>query len=123
MSRAKSLPEREYYRLIELLDPSLTHYEFFLTKPPLPKADWSDDKALLKAIPERYPYMEGYPGLSFFNYDYQMVTITEAELAFLQVCDNNRDKLTVEDLLQEQRLELDRVRSLQERQLIILSKS
>lgn len=124
MSRAKSLPEREYYRLIELLDPSLTHYEFFLTKPPLPKANWSDDDTLLKAIPDRYPYMEGYPGLSFFNYDYQMVQISEAELAFLQACDSNTEaKLTVEDLLKEQKLELHQVRSLQERQLIILSKN
>lgn len=122
MSRAKSLPEREYYRLIELLDPSLTHYEFFLTKPPLSKADWSDDNILLKAMPDRYPYMEGYPGLSFFNYDYQMVQISEAELAFLQACDNNTEpRLTVEDLLKKQKLELSQVRSLQERQLIILS--
>ena len=34
ITRAKDLSDREYYRLIELLDPSLTHYEFFLTAPP-----------------------------------------------------------------------------------------
>ena len=122
MSRAKKLSDRDYYRLIELLDPSLTHYEFFLTKPPLPKVDWTQDKTLLKAVPERYPYMEGYPGLNFFNYDYQMVEITEAELTFLQACDENVElKLTIEDLLKQQPLSLAQVRSLQQRQLIILS--
>ncbi|MFN9173132.1 MAG: class I SAM-dependent methyltransferase, partial [Synechocystis sp.] len=35
MERAKTLGERERYRLIELLDPEITHYEFFLAKPPL----------------------------------------------------------------------------------------
>ena len=122
MARAKDLSDREYYRLIELLDPSLTHYEFFLSKPPLEQADWSDDNTLLQAIPERHSCMEGYPGLSFFNYDYQMVSITEAELAFLKACDRNLEaKLTVEQLLKDRDLGLAEVLSLQARQLIILS--
>ena len=50
MERAKGLSDRELYRLIELLDPSLTHYEFFLAKPPLEKEDWSNDDTLSKAI-------------------------------------------------------------------------
>ena len=83
---------------------------------------WSDDQMLLKAIPERHPCMEGYPGKNFFNYDYQMVRISDAELDFLQACDRNLEaKLTVEELLKDRELELSEVRSLQERQLIILS--
>ena len=122
LGRAKNLSEREYYRLIELLDPSLTHYEFFLTKPPLTRIDWSDDEMLLQAIPERHPCMEGYPGLSFFNYDYQLVNISEAELAFLQACDNNIEtRSTVKELLSNLDLDLAALRSLQARQLIILS--
>ena len=124
MSRAKSLSDREFYRLIELLDPTATHYEFFLTKPPLTKIEWSDDQMLLKAIPERHPCMEGYPGKNFFNYDYQMIKISDAEFDFLQACDNNLEaKLTVEELLKDKKLGLPEVRSLQERQLIILSKN
>lgn len=124
MERAKQLGDRALYRLIELLDPSLTHYEFFLTKPPLKKTDWSDDEALLNAIPERYPYMEGYPGLSFFNHDYQMIQIEEEELDFLKACDNNSNqKSTVAELLQKHPLDLTQVRSLQSRQLIILDKN
>ena len=122
LTRAKDLSKKEYYRLIELLDPSLTHYEFFLARPPLDKIDWSDDQILLKAIPERHPCMEGYPGKSFFNYDYQMVKISEAELAFLQACDNNiESQQTVEELISNLDLDLAIVRSLQAKQLIILS--
>ncbi len=122
INRAKDLSTREYYRLIELLDPSLTHYEFFLARPPLKKIDWSDDQILLKAIPERHLCMEGYPGKSFFNYDYQMVKISEAELAFLQACDNNiKSQQTVEELISNLDLDLAIVRSLQAKQLIILA--
>ncbi|MDJ0742324.1 MAG: class I SAM-dependent methyltransferase [Xenococcaceae cyanobacterium MO_167.B27] len=122
ITRAKDLSDREYYRLIELLDPSLTHYEFFLTAPPLPKIDWSDDEMLLQAIPERNPCMEGYPGRNFFNYDYQMINISEVELDFLQACDKNlENQLTVKELLSNHDLDLAEVRSLQQKQLIILS--
>ena len=123
MLRAKNLSDREFYRLIELLDPTVTHYEFFLTKPPLTKVIWSDDQILLNAIPERHPCMEGYPSKNFFNYDYQMVQISDAELNFLQACEQNLEtKSTVAELLKNQDLGLEEVRSLQERQLIILSK-
>ncbi len=122
ITRAKDLSDRKYYRLIELLDPSLTHYEFFLTAPPLPKIDWSDDEMLLQAIPERNPCMEGYPGRNFFNYDYQMINISEVELDFLQACDKNlENQLTVKELLSNHDLDLAEVRSLQQKQLIILS--
>ena len=123
MTRAQDLSDRELYRLIELLDPTATHYEFFLTKAPLAKVTWSDDETLLKAIPERHPCMQGYPSKNFFNYDYQMINISDAELDFLQACDNNLEsKLTVADLLKDKELGLKEVRSLQKRQLIILSK-
>ena len=124
MTRAKSLSDRDFYRLVELLDPTANHHEFFLTKPPLPKADWSADEQLLAAIPERYPYMQGYPSLSFFNYDYQMVNISEAELAFMQACDRNQEAgLTVAEILKDHPLKLAEVRSLQTRQLIMLSRT
>ena len=77
---------------------------------------------LLQAIPERNPCMEGYPGRNFFNYDYQMINISEVELDFLQACDKNlENQLTVKELLSNHDLDLAEVRSLQQKQLIILS--
>ncbi|HEY9873400.1 MAG TPA: class I SAM-dependent methyltransferase [Candidatus Obscuribacterales bacterium] len=123
MERAKGLSDRDRYRLIELLDPeSFTHYEFFLGRPPLPKADWSLDEALLRAIPERNPCMDGWPSRCLFNYDYQIVNLSEAEFEFLQASDVNLDgQRTVGEILAGVELELAGVRSLLHQQLIMLT--
>ncbi len=120
VERAKGLSDRQLYRLIELLDPEISHYEFFLSRPPLAKNNWSDDQVLLQASPERHPCMEGWPGKSIFNYDYQVVKLTDGEFEFLQACDNNS---TVAEILANVSLELDEVRKLQQQQLIILSQN
>jgi 2-polyprenyl-3-methyl-5-hydroxy-6-metoxy-1,4-benzoquinol methylase len=122
IDRAKKLGDRQRYRLIELLDPSFTHFEFFLARPPLTKTDWSNDETILNAIPERHPYMEGWPSNNLINYDYQLVNISETEFNFLQACDRNREnQKTVKEIFTNCEIELDEVRSLQQRQLVILN--
>ncbi|MBW4693619.1 MAG: hypothetical protein KME27_17890 [Lyngbya sp. HA4199-MV5] len=87
---ADGLSDRQRYRLFELLNPSaITHYEFFLGRPPLPRVDWSDDEALLNAVPDRNPCIDGWESRCLFNEDYQIVNLGEAEFAFLQACDRN----------------------------------
>ena len=122
MTRAKDLSDRELYRLIELLDPNLTHYEFFLAKPPFKKENWSSDEVLNKAIPECSPCMQGFPSQSFLNFEYQMVYLSDDEYQFMLACDRNQDEqANVEKILVNCELDLTGVRSLFERQLIILS--
>ena len=121
MTRAKTLSDRDYYRLIELLDPSLTHYEFFLAKPPLPKQDWSSDETLNQAIPELHPCMQGFPSQSFLNFEFQMEKLSDDEYQFMEACDRATDSKTVAELLADCQLDLSGVRSLFDRQLIILS--
>ena len=125
LERAKNLSDRERYRLIELLQPeAVTHYEFFLARPPLSKADWSSDEALLAAIPTRNPCMDGWPSRCLFNYDYQIVNLSEGEFEFLQACDVNSEKRrSVKEILAGVSLELDLVRSLLKQQLIMLTPS
>ncbi|MBN3924253.1 class I SAM-dependent methyltransferase [Nostoc sp. NMS4] len=118
VERAKELSDRQLYRLIELLDPEVTHYEFFLGRPPLIKADWSEDNALLAAIPELNPCIEGFPSQCFFNYDYQIVNLSVAEFEFMQKCDYDS---TVADILASVELGLDEVRRLVQQQLILLT--
>ncbi|MFN6525346.1 class I SAM-dependent methyltransferase [Nostoc sp. ChiSLP03a] len=118
VERAKELSDRQLYRLIELLDPEVTHYEFFLGRPPLIKADWSEDNALLAAIPELNPCIEGFPSQCFFNYDYQIVNLSVAEFEFMQRCDANA---TVAEILTNVELGLDGVRTLLQQQLILLT--
>ncbi|MES1021465.1 class I SAM-dependent methyltransferase [Gloeocapsa sp. BRSZ] len=122
MQRAQDLSDRAVYRLIELLDPEgATHYEFFLGRSPVPKADWSSDEALLGAIPERHPCIEGWASRCLFNYDYQIVNLSEVEFEFLQACDANIQQKTIGEILSQVELELAKVRSLLTSGLIILN--
>lgn len=122
MERAKQLSDRQRYRLIELLDPEITHYEFFLTRPPLAIADWSNDDALKAAYPEISPCLHGWPSIQVFDYNYQIVNFSPAEFAFLQACETaNSSKKTIAEILAKVDLDLDGVRSLQKRQIILLS--
>jgi len=118
IERAQELSDRQRYRLIELLDPEVTHYEFFLGRPPIIKADWSEDNALLTASPELNPCIEGFPSQCFFNYDYQIVNLSLAEFEFLQRSDGNS---TVAEILADVHLGLDEVRTLLKQQLILLT--
>ncbi|NCJ07004.1 methyltransferase domain-containing protein [Synechococcales cyanobacterium C] len=123
MARAQPLSDRQRYRLIELLDPGMiSHYEFFLAKPPLPFIDWSEDSTLLAAIPERHPCMDGWPSATVFNYNYEVVKLSEPEQAFLQGCGENPEAgVTVAMLCQRSGLLLAEVRSLLKQQLLLLS--
>ncbi|HEY9666559.1 MAG TPA: methyltransferase domain-containing protein, partial [Coleofasciculaceae cyanobacterium] len=122
VSAASPKDYRKQYRLIELLDPDISHYEFFLGCPPLPKVDWSSDEALLAAIPERNPCMDGWPNKCLFNYDYQIVNLSDEEFKFLQACDTNTTvQRTVREILGSVKLGLAGVRSLLKQQLIMLT--
>jgi SAM-dependent methyltransferase len=118
IERAKELSERELYRLIELLNPEVTHYEFFLTRPPFTKTDWSADNTLLAAIPELNPCIDGFPSQCLFNYDYQIINLTTAEFEFMQKCGNNA---TVAEILAQIELDLNGVRHLLKQQLLLLT--
>ncbi|OUL23081.1 SAM-dependent methyltransferase [Nostoc sp. RF31YmG] len=118
IERAKELSDRQRYRLIELLDPEVTHYEFFLGRPPITKTDWSDDNSLLAAIPERNPCMDGWPSQCIFNCDYQIVNLSAQEFELLQRCNG---ELTVAKILADVQVELDVVRTLLKQQLILLT--
>jgi SAM-dependent methyltransferase len=121
IERAAQLTDRQRYRLIELLDPeTIAHYEFFLARPPFTPTDWSSDAELLAAIPDRSPCMDGWDSRTLFNYDYQIVNLSDMEWQFLKACDGNQTQ-TVTEILQQVELSLEGVRSLQQQQLILLT--
>jgi SAM-dependent methyltransferase len=121
MSRAEHLDEWERYRLLELLDPdSITHYEFFLGRSPLPRSDWSQDSALLSAIPTLNPCINGWPSNCVFNADYQVIKLSETDIAFLEAADAPEPH-SVAQILTEVEMPLEQVRSLLDQQLLLLS--
>ncbi|MGB3136549.1 MAG: class I SAM-dependent methyltransferase [Nodosilinea sp.] len=125
LERAKLLSEQDQYRLIELLDPEITHFEWFLARPPYPRWQWEDDAALLAAIPSRSPCMEGWPSQSIFDHNYQYIALDTKEFELLQACDaqtacsTGRQPATVADLI-AQGVSLQDVRQMHQRQLILL---
>ena len=133
MERASQLSDRQRYRLLELIDPqAITHYEFFLGRNPLPRPDWSADAVLRSAIPEPSPCIQGWRDSGqFFNYDYQIVNLNDAEWQFLKACDGNQSRhQTVNEILRATdesgstplaAVTLDAVRSLQRQQIILLT--
>ncbi len=121
LDRARKLDIRQQYRLIELLDPDVAHYEFFLAKPPLPQPiDWSQDQILLAAIPHRHPCLEGWESQHVFNCDWKLIHLTDAEFAFIQACDQQPQQLTVGEILQSISLSIPEIRSLLADKLIML---
>ncbi len=124
VERAINLNDQELYRLIELLDPQISHYEFFLGRPPLQKVDWSDDQLLLAAVPELSPCIQGWPSENIFDGDYKLVNLSREEYEFLQACDNganSQSQLTVGEILTNVPVGLETVRSLQSKLLILLT--
>lgn len=121
LQRAKLLAPQQLYRLIELLDPStVTHYEFFLAKPPFQRHSWHKDEILLQAIPELNPCLFGFPSTSLLDYQFKPVTISEEELEFMRYCEKNPEEaLTVAHILHHFDFSLTGVRSLLQQQLII----
>lgn len=118
MARVENLSDQQRYRLIELLDPELTHYEFFLARPPLDYYDWSDDQLLGAAIPEPNPCLHGWPSQSILNPDYQPVSLSEEQFQLLQACNGQQ---TVNEILDKSAQTLAEMRSLLKQNLILLT--
>jgi hypothetical protein len=118
-ARAAKLSDRERYRLIELLDPELSHYEFFLARPPFTPTDWSDDDTLRRATPSLSPCLQGWPSPSLFDLNYQIVSLDDSEFQFMQACETG-DR-TIGAILTEIAITPDQIRELVKRQLILLT--
>ncbi len=99
LAQASQLPEQERYRLIELLDPVVAHYELFLGKPPLPKQDWHSAEAIQTAIAHLSPCLGLWPGRSLFNYAYEAISLSEDAFAFLQQVNGIRTVKDIQDRL------------------------
>jgi hypothetical protein len=69
-------------------------------------------------VAEVHPCLYGWPSASVLDYDYRPVNLSEREFDFLQACDG---RLSVGAIDAQVGLGLTGVRSLQQRQLLILS--
>jgi hypothetical protein len=69
---------------VEDLDPDISHFEFFLAKPPLQRWSWDDDAALLAAAGQRNPCLWGWPGAALLDSDMAPLDLSADGLALMQ---------------------------------------
>jgi SAM-dependent methyltransferase len=84
LERALALPDPHRWALVEDLDPDISHFEFFLARPPLPRPDWSDDGVLLAARAQRNRCLWGWPSTDLLGPDLMPLTIEAQDLALVQ---------------------------------------
>lgn len=118
LAAARRLPRQQQYELVEALDPELTHFEFFLGRPPLSRCDWGDPAWWRRARLLRSPYMMGWPGRSLLDYDYQAVDLTPVQEHILA---RSTGTVTVAELCaQMPEVTLAQLQDLHQRQLLWL---
>jgi len=87
LERAQELSDLERWRLMEALDPDISHFEFFLRRGDQPEALDRSDAALLSACFERNRCLWGWPSASLLGPDLMPLQLDEAEYALAQACD------------------------------------
>jgi len=122
---AEALPLREKLELVELLDPeSVTHFEFFLTKPPLRVTDWSDDATLRAATATISPCIHGFPGNMIFDRDYYPLALSSTQRAFLEAVHGaDGAPFSVDAALKSSEASPDCVRSLVRDSVVVLQEA
>ena len=100
LAKAKALPDRQQWRLAEILDPdTFTHYEFFLVKGKAPvKKDWAavSEEELHAAYGIRQAGLAPWPSDRVFDESFNQIHLSEAEYELLQKCAQDPTVETVE---------------------------
>ena len=84
LERARALPERERWSLVEDLDPEISHFEFFLSKGPVQRCHWQDDAELLAACGQPNRCLWGWPGTELLGPDLMPLSIEAEDLRLMQ---------------------------------------
>ncbi len=83
LERARALPQRQQWALVEALDPDISHFEFFLSKGDVEPLERTD-AALLAHGGQRNRCLWGWPSTSLMGPDLEPLTIAAAQLELLQ---------------------------------------
>jgi SAM-dependent methyltransferase len=84
LERARDLPSRQRWELVEALDPDISHFEFFLARGAVQSVDWSDDARLLAACGERNRCLWGWPSPSLLGPDLLPLSLDPDDLALMR---------------------------------------
>jgi SAM-dependent methyltransferase len=98
LERARLLPAQQQWRLVEDLDPDISHFEFFLAKPPLQRCCWDSDSQLLAATGERNRCLWGWPGTALLDSDMLPLDLSADGLALMQALEQAPQPLPIGSL-------------------------
>jgi len=120
LERARALPDRERWQLIEALDPEISHFEFFLSDRPVQRQDWRDDGVLLAARGRRNPCLWGWPSRQLLDQDLKPLDLGAEDLALMQAVEAAPDA-PLQSLVNPG--DLPRVRDLRAKAVLLLRES
>ena len=120
LERARALPERQQWELVEALDPSISHFELFLSQEPLSRRDWSD-AALLAASGEVNRCLWGWPSTALLDPDLRPLEIEAGDLALMEAWGTVPDgtPLAALPLAMDDRERLERARRLLRQRVLL----
>jgi len=98
LQRARQLPQREQWQLVEDLDPDISHFEFFLSKGSLPQYEWDDDATLLAASGRRSCCLWGWPGKALLDHEMAPLNLSSEGLELLQALEDAPEGTALGDL-------------------------
>ena len=98
LERARALPALEQWRLVEDLDPDISHFEFFLAKAPLERCNWDHDADLLAASGVRNRCLWGWPGTALLDSDMAPLDLSQEGMALLQALEQAPQPLPIGSL-------------------------
>jgi SAM-dependent methyltransferase len=84
LDRARALPPREQWNLVEALDPDISHFEFFLTRGAISPPDWREEGALLASGGERNRCLWGWPSVSLLGPDLHPLNLDPEDLELMR---------------------------------------
>ena len=87
LERATALPPRQQWQLVEALNTDISHFEFFLGKPPLPNHTWSTDEDLWAATAQHNPCLWGWPSSRLLGPDLEPMDLDQEDMILLKAID------------------------------------
>jgi hypothetical protein len=84
LERARALPPRQQWELVEALDPDISHFEFFLTRGAVTPTAGQEEALLLASGGERNRCLWGWPSASLLGPDLLPLSLDEGDLALMR---------------------------------------
>ncbi len=121
LDKAKQLERMDQFKLVEELDPEISHFEFFLSRNLSNKYHSITDNEFMSLPGKLNPYLRGWPGLNLYDSDLNLIEITSEQYDLLKALEENpRKKLGSLMPGWDQKRTADVARDLHQKQILLI---